>query len=61
MAGGGAAGLQIELEDEDDENVLANMTAEEIEILNQNFAAIYARDAELRSMLPENIDQLSLR
>ena len=60
MAGGGAAGLQIELEEDDDEKELAQMTEEEIEIINSNFAAIYARDAELRKMLPENINQLTL-
>lgn len=59
MAGGGAAGLQIELEDEDYEKDLAQMTAEDRELLNANFAQIYARDPELRAMLPENIDQLT--
>jgi|LakMenE01Jun11ns_1017448.scaffolds.fasta_scaffold9867564_4 hypothetical protein len=35
MEGGGAAGLQIELEDEDeDEKALAEMTEDEIQILN---------------------------
>lgn len=61
MAGGGAAGLQIELEDDDEDKELQQMTEEEIEILNQNFAAIYERDPELQKMLPENINQLSLR
>lgn len=59
MAGGGAAGLQIELEDEDYEKDLAQMNDEDRELLNANFAQIYARDPELRAMLPENIDQLS--
>lgn len=35
MAGGGAQGLQIELEDDDeDEKAIAEMTEDEIEILN---------------------------
>lgn len=58
MAGGGAAGLQIELEEDDD---VEGMTEEEKEIINSNFAAIYARDAELRAMLPEKIETLTLQ
>lgn len=58
MAGGGAAGLQIELEEDDE---IEAMTEEEKEIINSNFAAIYARDPELRAMLPEKIDSLTLQ
>lgn len=62
MAGGGADGLQIELEDEDedDEKALADMTEEDIEILNAQFAQIYARDPELKAALREDVDQLTL-
>lgn len=51
MEGGGAAGVHIDYDDDDDEKELAQMTEEEIEILNANFAAIYARDPELQAML----------
>lgn len=36
------------------------MTEEEIEMLNAQFAQIYARDPELRSALREDVEQLSV-
>lgn len=61
MEGGGAAGLQIELEDEDeDEKALAEMTEDEIQILNSQFAHIYASDPELRAALKDEVEQLTL-
>lgn len=59
QSGFNAAELQIELED-DDEKALAEMSEEDIELLNANFAQIYARDPELKAMLPEDISQLTL-
>lgn len=49
MQGGGAAGLQIELEDddEDDEKALMEMTEEEIGALEKQFALLYAAEPEL--------------
>lgn len=45
---GGAAGLQIELEDEDDdEKVVAEMTEEEMEAVEAQFAKLYAADPDL--------------
>lgn len=61
MAGGGAAGLQIELEDdEEDEKAIAEMKEEEIEILNAQFARIYAADPELRAALKDDVESLTL-
>lgn len=60
MEGGGAAGVHIDYDDDEDEKELANMTEEQIEILNANFAAIYARDPELQSYLKGNVDKLTL-
>lgn len=55
MAGGGAQGLQIELEDDDeDEKAIAEMTEDEIEILNSQFQQIYQSDPELRSALKDD-------
>jgi hypothetical protein len=54
QSGFNAAELQIELED-DDEKALAEMSEEDIELLNANFAQIYARDPELKAMLPDDI------
>ena len=61
MQGGGAAGLQIELEDddEDDEKALMEMTEEEIQALEKQFALLYAAEPELQSALGE-LDQLSV-
>jgi spore coat protein CotF len=59
QSGFNAAELQIELED-DDEKALAEMSEEDIELLNANFAQIYARDPELKAMLPDDISQLTL-
>ena len=55
MQGGGAAGLQIELEDddEDDEKALMEMTEEEIGALEKQFALLYAAEPELQSALGE--------
>lgn len=51
---GGAAGLQIELEDdEDDEKVVEEMTEEEIEVVEAQFAKLYAADPELQSAIGE--------
>ena len=41
---GGAAGLQIELEDDDEEDIekaIADMTEEELEIVETQFAKLY--------------------
>ena len=61
MQGGGAAGLQIELEDndEDDEKALMEMTEEDIQALEKQFALLYAAEPELQSALGE-LDQLSV-
>ena len=63
-AGGNAGGLQIELEDDDYDQELANLTDEQFtdeqkELLDQKFAEIYAKDQELRAMLPPDIDGLT--
>ena len=54
---GGAAGLQIELEDDDEEEdiekAIANMTDEELEIVETQFAKLYAADPDLQSALGE--------
>ncbi len=44
---GGAAGLQIELEDdeEEDEKAVMEMTEEEIAIVEAQFAKLYAADS----------------
>lgn len=36
------------------------MTEDEIEMLNAQFAQVYARDAELRAALREDVDQLTV-
>ena len=61
MQGGSAAGLQIELEDndEDDEKALMEMTEEDIQALEKQFALLYAAEPELQSALGE-LDQLSV-
>ena len=61
MQGGGAAGHQIELEDndEDDEKALMEMTEEDIQALEKQFALLYAAEPELQSALGE-LDQLSV-
>ena len=58
---GGAAGLQIELEDdeEDDEKVIAEMTEEEMEAVESQFAKLYASDPELQNALGD-INDLTL-
>lgn len=47
---GGAAGLQIELEDDEEEDIekaVADMTEEELEMVETQFAKLYAADPEL--------------
>lgn len=58
---GGAAGLQIELEDdeEDDEKAIAEMTEEEMEAVEAQFAKLYSADPELQNALGE-INDLTL-
>lgn len=57
---GGAAGLQIELEDEeDDEKIVQEMSEEEIEQVETQFAKLYAADADLQSALGQ-IENLTL-
>lgn len=50
---GGAAGLQIELEDdeEEDEKTVMEMTEEEIAMVEAQFAKLYAADSQLQSAL----------
>lgn len=52
---GGAAGLQIELEDddEDDEKAVMEMTEEEVQAVEAQFAKLYQTDPELQSALGE--------
>lgn len=57
---GGAAGLQIELEDEeDDEKVIAEMGEEDMKAVESQFAVLYAADSELQNALGQ-IDNLTL-
>lgn len=58
---GGAAGLQIELEDdeEDDEKAVMEMSEEEMQAVEAQFAKLYAADPELQSALGE-MDALTL-
>lgn len=58
---GGAAGLQIELEDddEDDEKAIMDMTEEEVALVEAQFAKLYAADPELQSAIG-SISSLSL-
>lgn len=49
---GGAAGIQIELEDdEDDEKALAEMSEEELAMVEMQFAKLYEADPELQSAI----------
>ena len=50
---GGAAGLQIELEDdeEEDEKAVMEMSEEEIALVEAQFAKLYAADSQLQSAL----------
>lgn len=49
---GGAAGLQIELEDdEEDEKAVLDMSEEEIAVVEAQFAKLYAADPELQSAI----------
>ena len=58
---GGAAGLQIELEDDEDEDekAIAEMTEEEMEAIETQFAKLYAADPELQNALGD-INALTL-
>ena len=57
---GGAAGLQIELQDDEaDERAVLEMSEEEINALEEQFAKLYAADPELQSALGE-IESLSV-
>ena len=59
---GGAAGLQIELEDDEEEDIekaVADMTEEELEMVETQFAKLYAADPELQGALGE-ITQLTI-
>jgi len=60
---GGAAGLQIELEDEDDEEIdekaLMEMSKEEIEAIETQFVKLYENLPELQNAVG-NISNLSL-
>lgn len=55
----GAAGLQIELEDDEDEKALMSMTPEEEEAIETQFAKLYAGDPELQNAMGD-ISQLNL-
>ena len=62
MAGGGAAGLQIELEEddeEDDEEAIKQMSEEEIQALEKQFALLYNSEPELQHALGE-LEDLTL-
>ena len=62
MAGGGAAGLQIELEEddeEDDEEAIKQMSEEEIQALEKQFALLYTSEPELQQALGE-LEDLTL-
>ena len=61
MQGGGAAGLQIELEDdeEDDEEAIKQMSEEEIQALEKQFALLYTSEPELQQALGE-LEDLTL-
>ena len=50
---GGASGLQIELEDEEEEEkaMLNEMTDEEIQAIEEQFEKLYAADPELQSAI----------
>lgn len=64
MSEGGVGGLQIQVEDEEDQDLelqhaLENMSEEEKRQLNEQFEAIYEGDEELRRLI-EDPAQLSL-
>ena len=64
MSEGGVGGLQIQVEDEEDQDLelqhaLENMSEEEKRQLNEQFEAIYDGDEELRRLI-EDPAQLSL-
>ena len=62
MQGGGAAGLQIMLEDdeEDDEKAVLDMSEREIAAMEQQFAMLYEAEPELKAAFGklENISVL---
>ena len=58
MSEGGVGGLQIQVEDDEDQdlelqNALENMTDEEKRQLNEQFEAIYEGDEELRKLIED--------
>lgn len=58
MSEGGVGGLQIQVEDEEDQDLelqhaLENMSEEEKRQLNEQFKAIYEGDEELRRLIED--------
>jgi hypothetical protein len=58
MSEGGVGGLQIQVEDEEDQDLelqhaLENMSEEEKRQLNEQFEAIYEGDEELRRLIED--------
>jgi len=64
MTGGGAAGLQIEMEEDDEEEMdeasLEHMSAKDKRVLEEQFMALYERDPVLKQVLGADPTALSL-
>ena len=57
---GGAAGLQIELDDEDDElKAMQEMSQEELDMIEAQFGKLYAANPDLQSALG-SLDSISI-